>query len=300
MTPRSLLFVPGDSERKQRKALVSGADALILDLEDSVTASERPAARRLVSALLASGRDPSAPALWVRVNSPASGELLEDLAAVVHAGPAGIVLPKVSGASDVLRVAQHLDALEPAAGLAPGAIRILPIVTETPQALLARDDYAIAGRRLAALTWGIEDLATAVGADPAGDEYGALGTPYGFLGELARSFCLLLAAAAGVPAIDTVWAAIADGAGLERETVRARRDGFAGKLAIHPDQIEPIHRAFAPAPDELEQARRIVAAFEAAGGAGTISLDGRMLDRPHLRRAQRVLEAAGPAAKSGR
>jgi citrate lyase subunit beta/citryl-CoA lyase len=290
---RSWLFVPGDSERKQTKALASDADALILDLEDSVDPAQLPRARARVAALLAGGSRRAGPQLWVRVNAPASGALREDLASVcAHALPAGIVLPKVSRAREIVETAQELEALEEARPAAGGGMRLLVLVTETPQGLLALPQYpqqlaaapAVIAR-LAGLTWGAEDLSAALGATGKRDAAGALTFPF----QLARSACLLAAAALGVQAIDGVHTDFRDAAALQRELAEARRDGFSGKLAIHPDQVAPINAAFTPTQAERQHARRVVEAFAAAAGAGVASLDGQMIDRPHLLQAQRIL-----------
>jgi len=292
---RSLLFVPGDSERKQAKALAAGADALILDLEDSVAEAQLPAARARVRDFLAAHSAASRQAqLWVRLNSLASGKLMEDLVAVIGARPDGVVLPKVSSVREVAQVGHYLSALEAREGLPAGSTRILVIATETPAALLALGEYtpASAGERLSGLTWGMEDLSAALGALGKTEADGSL-TP---VMELARSLCLVTASAAGVQAIDGVHADFRDRPGLEREVARARRDGFTAKLAIHPDQVPVINAAFSPTAAEIERARRIVAAFAAAPGAGVTSLDGQMLDRPHLVLARRVLELSARGA----
>lgn len=288
-TLRSLLFVPGDSERKQAKALAAGADALILDLEDSVAESQLVPARQRVRAFLEAHRDAGTrtPERWVRVNSLASGKLLDDLVAVIGGRPDGLVLPKVSAPAEVVEVSHYLSALEAQAGLAVGSTRLIVIATETPRALLTLGGYDTAVQtRLAALTWGMEDLSAALGASSKTLPDGSLTPPL----ELARSLCLIAAAAAGVLAIDGVYANFRDSAGLQREAARARRDGFTAKLAIHPDQVPLINAAFTPSAEEVEYARRVVAAFAATPDAGVTSLDGRMLDRPHLVLAQRVLE----------
>ena len=285
---RSLLFVPGDSERKQTKALSAGADALILDLEDSVAEAQLPAARARVFEFLKAHSGAAAPQRWVRLNGLASGKLLDDLAAVIGGKPEGVVLPKVSAVQEVHEVAHYLSALETREGIAAGSTRILVIATETPQALLTLGEYsgAAGGARLAALTWGMEDLSAALGTSAKTGSDGAL-TP---VLELARSLCLVAAAAAGVQAVDGVHADFRDTAGLTREAARARRDGFTAKLAIHPDQVPIINAAFSPTAAEVEQARRVVAAFADNPNVGVTSLDGRMLDKPHLVLAQRVLE----------
>lgn len=287
MLLRSLLFVPGDSERKQAKAASVSADALILDLEDSVEITRLPLARDMVCEYLsAQGSGPAQ--LWVRVNPLDSGLALDDLAAVVRAAPAGIVLPKVNGAADIVLLDRYLSALEVRDGLTPGSIGILPVATETPQAMFTLGEYNGCSARLRGLTWGAEDLSAAVGASGNKREDGE----YDFTYQMARSFCLLGANAAGVPAIDTLWVNFRDHDGLSRDAIRARRAGFSGKIAIHPDQVPIINQAFTPDDDEIARARRIVKAFEQSPGVGTLQLDGEMLDRPHLKQAERVLANA--------
>ena len=299
---RSWLFVPGDSERKQAKALGTGADALILDLEDSVDPAQLPAARARVRELLRTRAAAAAPQLWVRVNSPSSGMWREDLAALFGAvaerqeeaarGPDGIVLPKVSTPAEIVEVADHLTTLERERAMDGGATGLLVIATETPAGLLSLPQYPAAlgaaraaAVRLAGLTWGAEDLGAALGASARHDASGALT----FTFALARTTCLLAAAALGVQAIDGVQVDFRDAAGLSRALAEARRDGFSGKLAIHPDQVAPINAAFTPTEEERQHAQRVLAAFAAAGGAGVASLDGQMIDRPHLLQARRVL-----------
>jgi citrate lyase subunit beta/citryl-CoA lyase len=287
MSARSWLFVPGDAERKLDKALAGEADALILDLEDSVAAARLPAARGLVTTFL---RAHPGPRLWVRINPLSRPEALADLAAVMPAAPAGIVLPKAEGAADLLRLDHSLSAFEAAFGLSVGATRIAVIATETPAALFALGGYAGAGPRLAALTWGAEDLATALGAAGNRDADGTYTEPY----RLARALCLAAAAASGVAAIDTVFTDFRDAAGLACEAAAARRDGFAGKLAIHPDQVGPINAAFTPTPEEVAFAEQVVAAFAADPTLGAVGIGGRMIDRPHLLQAQRLLARRRP------
>jgi citrate lyase subunit beta/citryl-CoA lyase len=289
---RSWLFVPGDDARKHDKASTSGADALIFDLEDSVTAELLPKARTRVRNFLASHRERSALQLWVRVNALASGKLADDLAIVMAGAPDGIVLPKLSAAREAVAVGGLLSALEERFGTPPGRTQLLVIATETPQALFALGDYATtANARLAGLTWGAEDLSASLGA-AARDAAGA----FTFTFELARSMCLLAAGAAGVPAFDGVCVDFRNTDALEREAARACRDGFSGKLAIHPSQIGPINAAFSPQPAEVARARQVIAAFAAKPDAGVLSLDGQMLDRPHLVKAQRILERAARVA----
>jgi citrate lyase subunit beta/citryl-CoA lyase len=291
---RSWLFVPGDSARKQDKALAGAADAVILDLEDSVAAAELPAARARVAALISAQAARASPELWVRVNSLNSGLMQADLEAVCEGAlPAGVVLPKVSSPAEIVSVAEHLGALELRARARAGTMRLLVIATETPQGLLALPSYPAtlagspAGARLAGLTWGGEDLGAALGALGRRGADGALT----FTFQLARTQCLLAAAALGVQAIDGVHVDFRDAPGLARELAEARRDGFSGKLAIHPEQLAPINAAFSYSDSEREHARRVVAAFAAAPGAGVASLDGVMIDRPHLIQAERILAA---------
>ena len=283
--PRSWLFVPGDSERKLAKGLASEADALILDLEDSVAPANLPAARALVAAAL---RAHNGPRLWVRINALSSPFALADLASVVPAAPAGIMLPKADGAGDAVRLGHYLSALEVAAGLAEGGIRIAVVATETPAALFALGSYAPPPPRLAALTWGAEDLAAALGASANREADGSYAAPY----QLARTLCLAAAAAAEVDPVDTVFTDFRDAKGLLHEARAARRAGYSGKLAIHPDQVGPINDAFTPDAAEVAHAERIVAAFAANPGLGTVGLEGRMVDRPHLKQAERILAAA--------
>jgi citrate lyase subunit beta/citryl-CoA lyase len=295
--PRSWLFVPGDSERKQTRALSTAADALILDLEDSVDPAQLPAARARTRELLRARAAGRGPQLWVRINAPQTALWREDLAAVVgERAPEGIVLPKISSPAELSAVAERLAALEQEHGLHAGSVALLAIATETPRGLLALPQYPqaldaapAAAARLTGLTWGAEDLSAALGAAGKRDAAGALT----FTFALARTTCLLTAAALGVAAIDGVQVDFRDGAALARELAEARRDGFSGKLAIHPDQVGPINDAFTPNEEERAHARRVMAAFAAAGGAGVASLDGQMIDRPHLLQAQRVLAARG-------
>jgi len=285
MSLRSLLFVPGDSERKQAKAVDSGADALLLDLEDSVAAPQLPAARQRVRELMTARSDRKKQQLWVRVNALSSGLLLADLTAVMPGAPDGIVLPKVSTPAEVLEVSHYLAALEAREGRASGATQLLIIATETPRALLSLNSYA-PQQRIMGLTWGAEDLSAALGVTSKTDQQGALT----FTFQLARSLCVVTSAALGVQAIDSVYVNFRDAAGLTREAEEARRDGFTGKLAIHPDQVGPINAAFQPSATEIEWARRVVSAFAAAPDAGVINLDGRMVDKPHLLQARRILD----------
>lgn len=280
---RSFLFVPADSERKLAKARDAGADALILDLEDSVAASARPKAREMAQGFLADKGDAE---LWVRINPLDSEDALQDLRAVMPSAPRGIILPKPVAARDTNQLAKLLDVLELEGGHTPGQTAIIPIATERPAALFKMHEYADATPRLAALSWGAEDLSSAVGASKNRDESGNWLPPY----ELARSLCLFAAAAAAVAAIDTVYTDYRNSEGLAAYAARARRDGFAGMLAIHPDQVAVINAAFDPTAAEIERAKRIVELFAANPDAGTLGLDGEMIDRPHLLQAQRILQ----------
>ncbi|GEP05826.1 HpcH/HpaI aldolase/citrate lyase family protein [Methylobacterium oxalidis] len=283
---RSLLFVPADAPRKLEKALGSGADALILDLEDSVAASGKETARRHAAAFLTGlGDRGGTPLLYLRVNGLATGLADDDLAAVMPGRPDGIVLPKAMLGRDVDALAARLAVHEAEVGIADGATRILPIVTETARAVLALFGATRGSARLSGLAWGAEDLSADLGAETNRDGSGAWTGPY----RLARDLTLLAAAAVAVDAIDTVHVAYRDLDSLDRACREARRDGFSAKMAIHPAQVPVINAAFSPTQAELAEARAVVAAFAAAPGAGAIGLAGEMLDRPHLRRAERLL-----------
>ena len=275
MTLRSLLFVPGDRPDRMEKALASGADALILDLEDAVAAAAKPAARAHIAAFLRRPR--SAIGLFVRINPLDSGLAADDVAAVLPAGPDGIVLPKSEGGASVAA----LDAL-----LGDTAdVAILPIATETPSAVFGLGTYRGASARLCGLTWGAEDLPAAIGASTSREPDGRYTQPY----EIVRALMLFGAHAAGVPAIETVYPAFQDLDGLAAMAARARRDGFAGMMAIHPNQVPVINAAFQPSGDEIAHARAVVATFESRPEAGALTLDGRMIDAPHLKLARAVL-----------
>lgn len=286
---RSWLFVPGDSDRKLEKAFASQADALILDLEDSVAPDAKAAARTQVRTALEK-RSAYAPKsqLFARINAHATGLAHADLDAVVRNGLAGIVLPKSRDGRDVERLDAMLAVREAEAGLPDGSIRIVAITTESARALFGLGTYDKSSPRLEGLAWGGEDLATDLGSASDRTPEGPLADPF----RLARSLCLAGAVAAGVQPIDTVYPAFRDLHGLAAEAAAAARDGFTGKLAIHPDQVPVINAAFTPSDAAIDAARRIVAAFEAAPGAGVVSVDGRMVDRPHLVRAVRLLERA--------
>jgi len=289
---RSLLFVPGDSERKLAKAEDSAADALILDLEDSVAPSRTEVARGLVLGYLRAHADRSRRQLWVRINPLSTPAALLDL--TVTAGrPDGILLPKVDSAHDVARLAHMLDALEARDGLAVGHIGIIPVATETPAALFTLGSYASCTSRLAGITWGAEDIAAALGASTNRSPDGEYDVVY----QLARALCLTGAVAAGVQPIDTIWANYSDAAGLERDARIGRQRGFTGKMAIHPAQVDIINAAFTPNDEELAWSRRVVETFERNPGMGTVGLDGKMLDMPHLKQAHRILALARRGAR---
>ena len=279
---RSFLFVPADSERKLARGLDSGADALILDLEDSVAAANRPIARKQARDFLAA-HAPERVRRYVRINPLASGLALDDLAATVAGRPDGILLPKCLP-EDVRTLDHYLSAFEAAAGAPAGAIRIIAIATETPQAVFALGEYAGVSPRLEAITWGAEDLSACLGGNNKMLD-GEYDGPY----RLARSLCLLAAAAAEVLAIDTIYTDFKDEAGLKAECAAARRSGFAGKMAIHPAQLATINEVFSTGADERIWAERVIAAFAANPDAGTLALDGRMIDKPHLTLARRLL-----------
>ncbi|MHA3794468.1 HpcH/HpaI aldolase/citrate lyase family protein [Sphingomonas sp. YL-JM2C] len=283
---RSFLFIPGDSDKKLAKADSAGADALILDLEDSVAPENKPAARAKVAAFLAerpkTGRDQQ---LWVRINPFDSGMTLTDLVEVMPGAPCGIMLPKAEGPADVRKLSHYLDAFEAPKGATFDPTPILPVATETARAPFLLGDYAVAALpRLLGLTWGAEDLSAALGATTNVDGTGRWAETY----RLVRSLTLLGAKAAHVQAIDTLFVDFRDEAGLRASCVASRAEGFTGRIAIHPAQVAPINESYMPSAAEEVEARRIIAALDAAGG-GTAALDGRMIDIPHRRRAEAVL-----------
>lgn len=289
MALRSMLFVPADSQRKLAKAQDSRADALILDLEDAVAPAQKPAARLAAAAYIEAHATRLSAQLYVRINPLDSGLALDDLATVVVPGLAGLMLPKTTSAADVLRLGHYLDVLEARAGMAPGTVRIVPVATETAQAMLTMHTYTPGIARLAAITWGAEDLSAAIGAISNREEDGTLSPLY----TLANSLCLCAAASAGVPALDTLYADFRDGAGLAASCRQARRRGFRGRIAIHPDQVDVINQSFTPSEAELAKAQRVVDAFAAQPDAGTLSIDGVMVDIPHLKQARQTLGLAG-------
>ncbi len=291
---RSMLFIPGDSDKKLSKVDACGADAVILDLEDSVAAENKPLARQLVTDFikarpLASRSEGRQPQLWVRVNPFDTGLTLADLAAVVSAAPDGIMQPKTNDPECLRRLSYYLDALEAVHGIAPGSIKILPVATETAIAPFHLGAFATAGlERLVGLTWGAEDLAAAIGASTNLDASGE----WAFTYKMARSLTLLAAHAAGVQAIDTLFVDFKDDAGLRASCRTARAEGFTGRLAIHPAQVAGINESFMPSADDVAHAKRVLDAFAANPGAGTVGLDGKMIDIPHQKQAMRVLAQA--------
>jgi citrate lyase subunit beta/citryl-CoA lyase len=288
---RSLLFVPADQPQKLDKALASGADALIVDLDDSVAPARKADARRIAAEFVARARESAErPRLLVRINPLSGPDCDADLDAVVAARPEAVVLPKAEGGRDVMHLGAKLAAREAMADAEDGAVRILAIATETGASLFQLGTYAGASRRLFALSWGAEDLSADIGAEANRDPRGFT-EPY----RIARALLLFGAAAAEVAAIDTVFTAYRDLDGLRAEAEEARRDGFTGKLAIHPAQVPVINEVFTPSAEAVARARAIRDAFAADPAAGVVGLDGEMLDRPHLLRAQRALERAKSA-----
>lgn len=283
---RSFLFVPGDSARKFQRARESAADALILDLEDSVAVDEKDAAREITREMLSAER--YAQSLFVRVNALDTGRTLADLAAVMPQRPEGIVLPKCSSAADVAQLANYLDAFEAAAGHEAGATRIIGVATETAESVFALGDYKGASPRLWGIMWGGEDLAASLGATENNVE-GAFTGPF----QLARNLCLMGAAAAGIVAIDTVSTRIKEVEHVKAEARAARRDGFGAKAVIHPSHIDIVNRAFTPTEAEAEWARRVVEAFCDDPQAGVVTIDGKMIDKPHERAARKILSLLG-------
>ena len=287
---RSFLFVPADSERKLQKAAAAGADALIVDLEDSVAANARPDARILAREFLAGKEN-----VWVRINPVDTDDAVADLEAVMPSVPAGIVLPKPHSAAAAIELDKRIATLESLHGIEAGRTKILPLCTEHPEALFTLNSYRGSTPRLAGLSWGAEDLSAALGATANRDADGEWLPVY----EMARSLCLLAASAAEVAAFDTVFTDFKDSDGLRRYAATARRDGFSGMLAIHPAQVEIINLAFVPTGEELERAARIVELFDSNPGAGTLGLDGKMIDRPHFVQAKRLLDTAGKLKEKG-
>lgn len=289
MKARSWLFVPADSERKLAKSLSIGADCIIVDLEDAVAADRKPIARAAAAQFLTERDTSHQTDIWVRINPWDSDLAQEDVAAVARYGPAGIVLPKSESVASVAELSNQLDAIEVESGLQEKQIRILAIATETAASLSGLASYSRAPARLWGLTWGAEDLAADLGASRNRDDAGNWRPTF----EMARSGCLIAAKAANLEAVDTLHADYSDSAGLERAAVRAKEDGFSGMLAIHPSQVAVINEAFTPSSEEIAHARRLVALFEQSATTGVATLDGKMVDRPHLIQARKILARAG-------
>ena len=288
---RSLLFVPGDDEKKLGKGASSGADVLLIDLEDAVAPARKPAARALVAEYLKSRKGQPGPALYVRINALDTGMTDADLDGIMTGGPDGIMLPKACSGRDVVHLGAKLAVREAEHNLVDGGTRIIAIALEAARALFEMGSFAGASRRLAGLTWGAEDLAADLGAAGSRDGTGGFTEPF----RLARHFCLYGATTAAVPAIDTVFTGIRDEDGLRRETEEARRYGFTAKLAIHPAQVPVINAVFTPTEAAIERARAILAAFAAEPEAGVLNIGGKMIDRPHIRAAEALLARARAA-----
>jgi citrate lyase subunit beta/citryl-CoA lyase len=287
---RSLLFVPGDSERKLEKGFLAGADVVIVDLEDSVAAGNKAAARKIAADFIRDRRAETSAAIYVRVNDLSTGLTDDDLASLMPAKPDGIMLPKSNGFADVQQLSAKLRVREAENGLPDGGTKIIPIITETAAGLLAAEGYS-ASPRLSGLTWGAEDLSAAIGARATRDQSGR----YTDVFRLARAMTVLAASAAETAAIDTVFVNFRDANSLRAECLDAERDGFTAKMAIHPDQVPVINAAFTPSAEAVAHAQAVVEAFRAAGDPGVVGIDGQMYDRPHLRRAERLLARARAA-----
>src|SRR3954463_2490292 len=279
---RSFLFVPGDSVRKFESAKKTAADALILDLEDSIAPDQKVTGRRITREMLNS-RNPTQQ-MYVRVNALDTGLTLGDLAAVMPGKPDGVVLPKCAGAADVNRLALYLDAFEAAAGIAQGATRIVAVATETARAVLKLLDFEDMSPRLWGMMWGAEDLAASLGASK-NRSNGRYHGPF----LLARDLCLISAAAAGVVAIDTIATDINDLDALREECIAARQDGFMAKAVIHPKHVDVVNAAFMPSEEEIAWSQRVVEAFASSPDTGVVKMEGKMLDKPHLRAAEKIL-----------
>jgi len=284
---RSLLFVPADGGSKLDKAMASGADGVIIDLEDSIAAESKESARKLALDFLKSAQSrKDRPQLLVRINGLDTGMTDADLDAVVPGKPDAVLLPKAEGGATVIHLDAKLTVREALAGLPEGEIKILAQTVESPAGLFSAGSYRNCSARLIGMTWGPEDLSAELGAEANREIDGTLTEPY----RIARAMCLFGAAAAKVPAIETIYVNFRDTDVLRKDTELARRDGFTGRLAIHPAQVPVINEVFTPSTTQIEKAKAIVAAFEAKPGAGTVGMDGKMYDRPHLARAQALLQ----------
>lgn len=288
---RSLLFVPGDSEKKLEKGFQSGADVVIVDLEDSVAAANKAAARAIAADFIRTHRRETRARIYVRVNDLSTGLTDDDLAALMAAAPDGIMLPKANSSADATHLSAKLRVHEAGHGLADGSTSIIPIMSETAAGVLQAFTWQEPNQRLAGLTWGAEDLSAAIGARATRDESGRYTDVFRF----ARTMAILAASASEVAAIDTVFVNFRDMEGLRAECIEAERDGFTGKMAIHPAQVAVINEAFTPSAESVAHSQAVVEAFRAAGDPGVVGIDGQMYDRPHLRRAERLLARAKAA-----
>ena len=286
---RSFLFVPADSDRKLAKGAACGADGLILDLEDSVAPDRKVTARGMALAYLKAADRQNGPKLYVRVNALDTGLTLGDLAMVMQGKPDGIVFPKCVGQADLSLLGHYLDAFEAREGTEAGFTRILTIATESAAAILALTAAPAKHARLIGHSWGGEDLMADLGALAKGPAPGVYDETF----KMARTVNLMASVAAGVTAFDTVYPDIKNIDGLRAESQDAKRMGYGGKIAIHPDQVAIIHEVFTPTAQELDWATRVIANFENNPGSGVLTLDGKMLDRPHLVLARRVMARAG-------
>ncbi|MCW5693932.1 MAG: CoA ester lyase [Pseudolabrys sp.] len=287
---RSLLFVPADAGAKLDKAMASGADVVIIDLEDSITPERKPAARQAAREYLtAHNADAKRPRLFVRINGLDTGMTDADLEAIVPGKPDAVLFPKAEGGASVVHLDAKLSAQEAIAGLAEGAVKVLAQNVESAAGLFLAGTFKDVSKRLIGMTWGPEDLSAELGAESNRDDNGFLTEPYRF----ARSVCLFGAAAAKLPAIETVYVDFRNSEGLRQDTIAARRDGFVGRLAIHPAQVPVINEVFTPSAEQIDKAKAIIAAFAANPGAGAVGIDGKMFDRPHLVRAQALLARVG-------
>jgi citrate lyase subunit beta/citryl-CoA lyase len=289
---RSLLFVPADGGPKLDKAMASGADAIIIDLEDSIAPERKDAARAAALAFLKThNTKKDRPRLLVRINGLDTGMTDADLDAIVAGAPDAVVFPKAEGGASIVHLDAKLTAREALAGLPEGTIKVVAQSVESAAGLFLAGTFRDASSRLTGMTWGPEDLAAELGAESNREADGTLTDPY----RLARAMCLYGAAAAKLPAIETVYVDFRNTEGLRRDTELARRDGFTGRLAIHPAQVPVINAVFTPTPEQIEKAKAVIAAFAAQPGAGAVGIDGKMYDRPHLARAQRLLESLAPS-----
>jgi citrate lyase subunit beta / citryl-CoA lyase len=286
---RSLLFVPADGGRKLAKALGCGADAVIVDLEDSIAPDRKAPARASAAAFVSEAAgEARRPFICVRVNGLGTGLTDDDLDAIVPARPDAIMLPKAEGGAAIVHADAKLAAREAISGLPDGHIKIIAMAIESAAGLFLAGTVRRQSARLIGLSWGAEDLAAELGAETNRDHDGRYTSPY----WLARTLCLMTAAAAQAQAIETIYVDYRDAQGLRRDSQDARRDGFTGRLAIHPQQVPIINEVFTPSAEALAKAQAVVAAFAASSGAGAIGIDGVMYDRPHLVRAQQLIARA--------